>query len=529
MSKIRDEARRLSAVFYLRDSSDKQRLQGTSIPAQRRECRAYCERKNYDFLDEYVDDGLTGQTLLRPGWRAMLEAAARKPAPFDVIVIYDTSRFDRTVYADPELEKIRERGIRVEWVTSPPQYNEDGELTPQSKLVERVQRAIDLDYVERLSETTRRGCREVALRGFRPGGPPPYGYRNGKRLDGSVERIVLEPDPERAPILAEIFRLKVEGLGNKAIRNRLNSRGIRGPRGSAWNENTIREITRNEVYLGKSIWGRRKYNHRHGGRRTSRLRLPERWIENPKAHEPLVTQDVFDRAQKQRRLDKPRTRDSARRVYVLSGRLFCVRCDRPATARPSNDRHKKSWPYYACASGKECGAPAVRAAEIEAASLDALLRALDDNQAVDAELRRFAQTNRGPEVRALEQRLTDIGRKAQNLLSLVERGDDDAQMRYLERKREQEAIRRELEALKQTSIRIPTLAQACSAIKLVRQHITSIEADPSQAQRLREIVHVLVTRISFNFHTREAEIRCRIPAAPSAAIKGLRESVIAGA
>ena len=539
------------AVLYLRCSSDKQRQQANSIPAQERECLAYCDRNGYPVVGKYVDDGITGQTVERPGWRAMLAAAYARQREFDVIVAYDTSRFDRSVHCEAELDNLRARNVDVEYAVMTAQYDEDGRPMPEMLLAEGVQKVVDRHYVSNLARATRRGCTELALRGFRVGGPAPYGYSNVHETEGQAQRRKLAPEPDRAQIVAEIFRLKCEGRGNKAIRNLLNERGVPGPRGSRWNENTIREISCNRVYLGELTYAKRIFSRAGGRRRTSKLRPEERWIVTPDAHEPLVSQEIFDAAQSQRRLDKPRPRPGRRRVYILSGRLVCAKCGRSATARPTKSRHGRTTAYYACASGKSCGAPeaparSVRAEEIESAALHALLTTLGDNRAVEAELARFAGKNRAPEVRELERRLAEAKRKVAHLLTLVEE-DLEAAERWRARKRERDQLQRELDAM-QRAVRVPTLAEAMRAVETIRERIDAIASNPAQADTLRSILHVLVASVKFDFTTRAAEITCRIPAsaesaqankrvaatkscilAANAAVQGLRESVIAGA
>lgn len=538
------------AALYLRCSSEQQRLQATSIDGQRDECERYCARSGYTILDNFVDEAISGQTTERPRWRAMVEEAKSPSRRFDVVVAYDTDRFDRSRYGAEELQRLRDAGIRVEYAATPLQYDEDDELTPESEFIEDGKKASDRLFVARLARDTLRGCSVVACRGFRVGGPAPYGYRNVKSPDGQRERLTLQPDQGEAQVVAEIFRLKVEGRGNKAIRDLLNSRGVPGPRHSEWNENTIRELTRNTVYLGVLTYGKRKFRRRAGGKRRSQLRPENKWIVHRNAHEPLVTQDVFDGAQSQRQLNKPRQRAGPHRVYVLSARLICAKCGRPAMARPSKSRHGKTTAYYACASDKACGAPetpnrAVRAEEIESAALGAVFSALGDGHAVERELARFARKSRDPEVQKLERRLAEAKRKVAHLLTLAEE-DLEAAERWRARKRERDQIQRDLDAM-QHPVRVPTLAEAMSAVEVIRERIGSIASDPAQTNTLRSILQVLIASIKFDFSTREAEITCRIPAGPDAsatraaemksripavpdaAFKRLRESVIAGA
>ncbi len=520
---------RLRAVLYLRCSSESQRVQATSIPAQRQVCEAYCLRHGYTILKEYLDDGLTGQTVLRPQWARMLSDARIKPQPYDVVVLYDTDRFDRAFEGEQELRKLRAIGLKVEYGVMQMDYDEEGDLSPESEYLEGNKKVTDRYTVRKLSRDTSRGCKAVAERGFRSGAPAPYGYCNGKRQDGEKMRTVLVPDSDNAPIVVEIFRLKIEGLGNRTIRDRLNERGVPGPRKTRWHESTIREITRNRVYLGESTYNRKHFRRRGAGKRTAVSRPPEKWIVTCGAHQALVSEEMFAAAQQQRQLIKPHDRTTNKRLYLLTGLLACAVCGRKSVARTSKSRHGKTTWYYACASGKSCIAPQVRAQLIESAALDALRNTLADNKAVDAELRRFSNQNRNPELSELNRRLSTAERKAANLLALVEEGDRDATALYRTRKAEIDTVRRELARVGNAAGRVPTTVEVTRAVEAVRAQLDQIAADASRADTLRSMLRVLIAGVTFDYRSREAEIKCRLPVLSGSAATGLRETVIAGA
>src|SRR5437016_12085668 len=60
------------AAAYLRVSTEDQAREGFSIEAQRTRIRAYCAAKGYDLAREFVDDGFSGRTTNRPGFRDLM-------------------------------------------------------------------------------------------------------------------------------------------------------------------------------------------------------------------------------------------------------------------------------------------------------------------------------------------------------------------------------------------------------------------------------------------------------------------------
>jgi len=161
-----------------------QRVQGTSIEAQRKSCIEYCERAGHEVVAEYLDDGFSGRSIDRRQFQAMLAEARSTPRPFDAIVLYDTSQFDGSKKGPIELIKLRQLGIRVEYVVLPLNYEDDGELTPESELTEEQIKSLDRYFSRKLGRDVLRGCKTVASKGHWTGGSPPFGYRSVKKTDG---------------------------------------------------------------------------------------------------------------------------------------------------------------------------------------------------------------------------------------------------------------------------------------------------------------------------------------------------------
>ena len=88
--------------------------------------------------------------------------------------------------------------------------------TPEGSLMIGMQQLWDEFERNRLSRETKRGMREASEQGYRAGGRAPYGYRrrlhelpDGHRGDRAKHRVTLEPEPEEALVIAEIFELFV--------------------------------------------------------------------------------------------------------------------------------------------------------------------------------------------------------------------------------------------------------------------------------------------------------------------------------
>ena len=81
----------VKVALYARYSSDNQR--DASIADQLRVCRAYAERHGWTICEEYTDHAVSGATLLRAGFQALMRDALNRQ--FDVVLAESLDRFSR--------------------------------------------------------------------------------------------------------------------------------------------------------------------------------------------------------------------------------------------------------------------------------------------------------------------------------------------------------------------------------------------------------------------------------------------------
>src|SRR5436309_761433 len=92
------------AVAYLRVSTEDQAREGFSIQAQGTRIRAYCAAKGYALVREFVDDGFSGRTTNRPGFRDLLGAIRDGlvvdgvPTRIAAVVVAKFDRLNRNLY-----------------------------------------------------------------------------------------------------------------------------------------------------------------------------------------------------------------------------------------------------------------------------------------------------------------------------------------------------------------------------------------------------------------------------------------------
>lgn len=351
---------RPAAVGYLRRSTDRQEQ---SIPDQRRAVERHCDERGLALLRCYTDDAVSGtSTAGRKAFQRMMEDAQGDGRDFTTVVVYDVKRFGRVDNDEAGYYRhlLRQRGVEVLYVTE--NFNGDG----TDDLLRPVKQWQAREESKDLSRVTIRGLLSKSATGHWMGGAPPYGYDlryessageflftlryladgSKRMLDerGAVTRALergatiavsrrdhcrLTPgEPARVAVVREVFAMYVdEGMGYKAIADRLNARGVAPARGPAWSGRysglwsmtTVRAILTNPAYRGDVVWNRRtdaRFHRIAGGRAVCRngsgsgggvasgggRRLEHNdkadWIVARDAHEPLIDRALWDAAQR---------------------------------------------------------------------------------------------------------------------------------------------------------------------------------------------------------------------------------------
>ena len=81
----------MKVALYARYSSDDQR--DASIADQIRVCRLFADREGWLIDDEFHEHAISGATLLRPGFQALMRRARARE--FDIVLAESLDRFSR--------------------------------------------------------------------------------------------------------------------------------------------------------------------------------------------------------------------------------------------------------------------------------------------------------------------------------------------------------------------------------------------------------------------------------------------------
>ena len=322
------------------------KVESGSISSQRKLIRDFISRQP-EFAKcnviERCDDGYSGTKFdTRPQFTAMISLA--KQGKINCIIVKDCSRFGRDYV---ELGNYLEQlfpfwGVR--FISINDGYDSD-----------KIEGGMDIAfknlvydfYTRDMAKKNRLAKERLALQGKYMGSQTLYGY-----MKSTSDKHKLELDTETAPIVREIFEMRLSGRGLLDIARELNDRGILCPTAYSankartvcrkgdintmvWSERTIQNILDNEIYTGTMV-GMMWETGRNLEKR--RKRPDDKIIRVGGTHEAIVTKEEFRAVQgimkNQKGLRKPGTHNyyfcgvcGRRLVRREKGAMRCWRSD----------------------------------------------------------------------------------------------------------------------------------------------------------------------------------------------------------
>ena len=315
-----------TAYIYARYSSDNQREE--SISAQIRAIHEYCDMNNIRILQEFKDEAFSARTDKRPQFQEMFARIKERPA--DYLIVHKLDRFARNRYDAALYRKIlKDNGMKLVSVL------ERLDDSPESIIMEGLLESMNEYYSANLSREAKKGLKENILMGRRNGGKAPIGY--------TIVNQHLVPNSDAVKV-TEVFRMYAEGKSYREMEEY-----------SGFPHSNIRNMLKNEVYLGHLISG-------------------ENRCEN--AHPALVDPDTWSICRRRMSSANGNAANRAKYDYMLSRMLICEKCGKPMVGMRSG-----TYFFYSC---RTHGCKYWRKEELEDRVCEALskkLRPTDDIKA----------------------------------------------------------------------------------------------------------------------------------------------------
>ena len=324
------KSRDVTAFLYERLSRD-DNLEGESysIGNQKKLLTKVAKEKGYTNLVHFLDDGISGVTMDRPGFNDMMQQLEEGRAA--AVFVKDLSRLGRNYIEVGRLteEFFPEHDIRLVAVSDNIDTAEgENELAPIRNLFNEWY-ARDISKKRRISNKIKGNAGE-------PMGQPPYGYV--KDPDNPKRWIV---DDEAALVVKRIYSMTMEGLGTEQIAAQLERDEILTPRAywlqkgikrpgkgkeqppTKWNSSTITKILSSQEYCGDILNFKTYSKSYKNKKRIDNDR--ENWVVFKDVHEPIIDRAVWEQVQQKRgKVRKRRTNNGEKNMF--SGLLVCADC-----------------------------------------------------------------------------------------------------------------------------------------------------------------------------------------------------------
>lgn len=310
-------------------------------------------------VSTYVDDGFSGVNFERPEFQRMLSDI--REDKINCVIVKDLSRFGRNyIESGRYIEKIFPMlGIRFIAVTDG--YDSINEDTGSDMIIP-FKNLINDAYCRDISIKIRSHMDIKRRNGEYIGPFAAYGYLKDK---DNKNHLVI--DEYAADVVRDIFAMKLCGMSQKTIADKLNEQGILSPLQykksigvplessfrknikPKWTYNTVLRILKNEVYTGMVIQGKCTTPNYKIKKRI--YKDESEWIRVEDMHEAIISREDFDLVQ-DLLLRDTRVSPGQAELFPLSGLVYCADCGEPMVRKtvPAGD---KRYVYYVCSGNKK--------------------------------------------------------------------------------------------------------------------------------------------------------------------------------
>lgn len=324
------KSREATAFLYERLSRD-DNLEGESysIGNQKKLLTKVAKEKGYTNLVHFLDDGISGVTMDRPGFVEMIRQLEQGKAA--AVFVKDLSRLGRNYIEVGRLteEFFPNHDIRLVAVSDNIDTAEgENELAPIRNLFNEWY-ARDISKKRRISNKIKGNAGE-------PMGQPPYGYI--KDPNDPKHWIV---DDEAAQVVRRVYSMTLEGFGTEQIAAQLEKDDVLTPRAywltkgikrpgkgkqqppTKWNSSTITKILSLQEYCGDILNFKTYSKSYKNKKRIDNDR--ENWVVFQDVHEAIIERAVYEQVQQKRgKIRKRRTNNGEHNMF--SGLLVCADC-----------------------------------------------------------------------------------------------------------------------------------------------------------------------------------------------------------
>ena len=286
----------------------------------------YIKENKLTFIEEYIDDGVSGTSFDRPGFNKMIEDCEK--GKINMIITKDLSRLGRNYIETGKYteEYFPEHNIRfiaiLDNIDTANFDSANNDIAPFKAILNEMYAKDTSRKINSVLKTKRNNGEYL--------GAPPFGYKKDPNVRN---HLIIDEKP--AEIVKLIFRKFLEGMGTKQIASFLSKEKVPIPsdytnktRGSKslnyglWQQSTIKFILDNEVYTGTVVQGKTK---KLSFKSKKMVKVPRGdWTRSYNMHEAIITQEDFNRVQEI--LEGTKGSRNCEMDYLFKSLMKCFEC-----------------------------------------------------------------------------------------------------------------------------------------------------------------------------------------------------------
>ncbi len=338
------------------------------------------EHSDLTVFDIYSDDDISGTDFIRPEFSRMMNDL--RDGKIDCIIVKDLSRLGRNYLESGEYIEMVFPFFRCRFISVTDRFDTKYQ---QADISVQLKNMANEMYAKDISRKICSTMRTIQDQGKFAGSRAPYGYR----LD-PADKHHLIIDEETAPIVKQLFELLAEGNTVHYVATTMNARGIPSPgrllyergiattdhfKNSKWYMQTVRRILQDEIYLGWMVSGKFRSTYHSTGKKGSQPVPREEWIVTKGTHEPIVTEELFNKVQeyfvrmKEEHGQTAVYNSKSKKASIFKGHLRCGECGQAMFLRNKHS-HGKVTAWYYCAlhenyNSSYCVKKAVKKQDVE--------------------------------------------------------------------------------------------------------------------------------------------------------------------
>ena len=293
--------------------------------------KSYVSEKSWNVYNVYIDDGISGTTFNRPQFKKMIEDI--EDGNINCVLTKDLSRLGRNYVETGQYTDFFFPNHNVRYIAINDGIDtakEDNDIAPFKNILNEM-------YAKDISRKVRSTKRIMAEQGKFSNSRAPYGY-----LKSPENKHILIVDNCVSHNVVRIFELYLSGTPARAIADIFNKENIMTPNEyyfrtigksnpfrnnkNSWGSASVMNMIKNPIYYGAMANGKRAVSSFKNKRMV--IKNFDEWIIVENTHEPLISKDMWNEAQ---RISFSNKRDTVRRssngeVSLFAGLIKCADC-----------------------------------------------------------------------------------------------------------------------------------------------------------------------------------------------------------